>query len=178
MKSLIVTAVCIVCMHIGTNVSGQQANRSPVIDNLQSLHMGAGYLNNVHVRAMRDFVKRNNTATHVEWMVADDGYVAKYTGKNNSQCRTVYNCRGNYAYTIRQYDEAHMPRDVRKLIKSVYYDYTINLVEEIELRAKSLIYVVHVQDETTLKNIRVCDGEMEVIEDYQNAAFVQRMAGN
>jgi hypothetical protein len=60
-----------------------------------------------------------------------------------------------------------MPRDVRGMVKSEYYDYTITVVEEIEERMKPLVYVVHLEDSTTLKNIRVCERDMEVIEEYK-----------
>ncbi len=53
------------------------------------------------------------------------------------------------------------------LVKSQYYDYTITLVEEIEVPMKPLVYVVHMEDSATLKNVRVSDREMEVLEEYK-----------
>lgn len=152
---------------LSTAGTAQQVNRVPLTDNLQSLHMSSLPINNVHVKAMRDFLKREQTAVNSDWMVVDDGYVVRYTGKNNSRCRTVYNCRGEFLYTIRQYYENVMPRDVRGIIKSQYYDYTITVVDEIEERMKPLVYVVHLEDSATLKNIRVCEREMEVLEEYK-----------
>jgi hypothetical protein len=55
------------------------------------------------------------------------------------------------------------------MIKSQYYDYKITLVEEIVQTLKPLVYVVHMEDATTLKNIRVSDREMEVVEEYKKA---------
>jgi hypothetical protein len=60
-----------------------------------------------------------------------------------------------------------MPRDIRGIVKSQYYDYTITVVDEIEERMKPLVYVVHLEDSTTLKYVRVCDREMEVLEEYK-----------
>jgi hypothetical protein len=178
MKSLFVIAVCIAAIGVAGKINGQQANRSLIVDNMQSLHMSTGHPNNVHIKAMRDFLKRNKTAGEVKWIIIDKGYVVKYSGENKSRCRTVYNSKGNYLYTVKQYNEDAMPREVRKLLKSQYYDYAISLVEEIHVPAKPVIYLVHVQDETSLKNIRVCEGEMEVIEEYQKDHFVQRIAGS
>lgn len=56
-----------------------------------------------------------------------------------------------------------------RLPKSQYYDYTITLVEEIEQPSKPLVYIVHMEDATTLKNIRVSERDMEVIEDCKKA---------
>jgi hypothetical protein len=164
MKNVIVTSIAVVLL--SGAVKAQQANRPVITDNLQSLHMSNLPINKIHVRAMRDFLKRDKAATNADWMVVETGYVVKYTGKNNSRCRAVYNNRGEYAYTIRQYYENAMPRDVRSIVKSEYYDYTITLVEEIEARMKPLVYVVHLEDSTTLKNVRVSEREMEVIEEY------------
>lgn len=164
MKNVIVTSIAVVLFSAA--VTAQNVNRPALTDNLQSLHMSTLPINKVHVKAMRDFLKRDEAACNADWNVVEDGYVVKYTGKNNSKCRTVYNCRGEFVYTIRQYYENVMPRDVRGIVKSQYYDYTITVVEEIEERMKPLVYVVHLEDSTTIKNIRVYDREMEVLEEY------------
>lgn len=165
MKNVIVTSISIVLFSAA--VTAQQVNRQPLTDNLQSLHMSTLPINKVHIRAMRDFLKRDINAVNADWNVVEGAYVVKYTGKNKSKCRTVYNCRGEFVYTIRQYYENVMPRDVRGMVKSEYYDYAITLVDEIEERMKPLVYVVHLEDSTTLKNVRVCERDMEVIEEYK-----------
>jgi hypothetical protein len=50
-------------------------------------------------------------------------------------------------------------------VKSNYYDYTITVVQEITLHSQT-IYLVHMQDETTWKVLKVADGEMSIIEDF------------
>ncbi|OQP68029.1 hypothetical protein [Niastella populi] len=165
MKNVILTSITVVLLYGAA--TAQQASRPALTDNLHSLHMNSLPINKVHVKAMRDFLKRDKEASNAEWMLIETGYVVKYTGKNNSRCRTVYNSRGAFAYTIRQYHENVMPRDVRGMVKSQYYDYAITLIEEIEARMKPLVYVVHLEDATTLKNVRVCEKEMEVVEEYK-----------
>jgi hypothetical protein len=164
MKNVIVTSIALILLSAA--VTAQQASHPVLTDNLQSLHMSNLPINKIHVRAMRDFLKRDKTAANADWMLVETGYVVKYTDKNNSRCRTVYNSRGEYVYTIRQYYENVLPRDVRSIVKSEYYDYTITLVEEIEERMKPLVYIVHLEDSTTLKNVRVSEREMEVVEEY------------
>jgi hypothetical protein len=168
MKNVIVSTLIAGCLVAGP-VTAQQASRPLLTDNMQSLQTSTRFINKIHVKAMRDFLKRNKTATNADWMVVENGFVVKYTDKNNSHCRTVYNSRGEFAYTVRQYFESNMLRDVRALVKSQYYDYTITLVEEIEQPLKPLVYVVHMEDATTLKNVRVSEREMEVIEEYIKA---------
>jgi hypothetical protein len=163
MKNFLLTACCTV-MIIAGKASAQQASYS-ITDNMKWLQISGGYPNNINIRAVRDFLKKNKTAIDAEWRVIDNGFVVKYSCGNKS-CRTVYNKKGDFIYTIRQYNEAQMPRDVRTVIKSRYFDYTITLVEEIDRPSKPIAYVVHLQDATTLMNVQVCEGEIEVVGDY------------
>jgi hypothetical protein len=165
MKNVIVTTMIAVTLIAGS-ATAQQVNRPLATEGMQSLQMNALHPGKVHTRAMRDFLKRDKTASNVDWMIVETGYVVKYTDENNSNCRTVYNNRGDFVYTIRQYYENKMPRDIRHIVKSQYYDYTITLVEQIEETRRPLVYVVHMEDATTLKNVRVCEREMEVMSEY------------
>jgi hypothetical protein len=119
------------------------------------------------MKAMRDFLKRNKTAIDAEWFTIASGYEVRYTGRNKSKCRSVYNCNGAFAYTIKQYSEDQLPHDVRSIVKSTYYDYTILLVEEIEQPREPVAYIIHMQDDTMLTNVTVCDGVMNVREEYK-----------
>jgi hypothetical protein len=168
MKNVIVTTIIAGCLVAGP-VTAQQASRPLLTDKMQSMQTSTRFINKIHVKAMRDFLKRDETAADANWMVVENGFVVKYTDKNNSHCRTVYNSRGDFSYTIKQYFESNLLRDVRAMIKSQYYDYKITLVEEIVQTLKPLVYVVHMEDAATLKNIRVSDREIEVIEEYKKA---------
>jgi hypothetical protein len=169
MKNVFVT--CIAQVLIIAQLGAQQVNRPVITDNLQSMQMNALPVSNIHVKAMRDFLKRDKPVSNAEWMIVETGFVVKYTDKNNSHCRSVYNSRGQFSYTIKQYHENIMPRDVRAMVKSQYYDYTITIVEEITEPLKPLVYVVHLEDANTLKNIRISEREMEVMEEYQKNWF-------
>jgi hypothetical protein len=168
MKNVMLTTIIAVTLITGP-ATAQQVNRPLATEGMQSLQMNALPISRVHTRAMRDFLKRDKTASNVDWMIVETGYVAKYTDANNSNCRTVYNNRGEFVYTIRQCYENKMPRDIRHIVKSQYYDYTITLVEQIEENRQPLVYVVHLEDATTLKNVRVCEREMEVMSEYMKS---------
>lgn len=164
MKKFLFIACCMGMLITGKALA-QQAGKSTITDHLKWLQVSGTYPNNINIRAVRDFLKRNKTAIDAEWRVIDDGFVVKYSC-NNKNCRTVYNKKGEFLYTIRQYEEAQMPRDVRTLVKSRYFDHAITLVEEIDRPSKSIVYVIHMQDATTLVNVQVSDGEIEVAGDY------------
>ncbi|HLA52472.1 MAG TPA: hypothetical protein VK618_04175, partial [Flavitalea sp.] len=70
--------------------------------------------------------------------------------------------------TIRFYTEEKMPRDIRRIVKSVYFDYKIELISEVNY-GKHIAYHVNIQDETSLKKLIVMDGEMTVEAEYKRA---------
>ena len=76
-----------------------------------------------------------------------------------------YNNRGQRLYTIRNYDETKLPKDVRHVVKSTYYDYAITLVQEIEDAAGTITYLVHLEGKTELINLRA-NYEMDEFEKY------------
>jgi hypothetical protein len=124
----------------------------------------AAKVNDVSNKAIRDFKKNFKDAKDEKWFTLPNGYLAEFMLVNRKDA-VVYDKKGNWKYTICYYDEKNLPDAVRAQVKSVYYDYSISRVEEIRVEDK-IIYLVHMQNETTWKNLRICDGEMEVIEDY------------
>src|SRR5262249_36229714 len=99
-----------------------------------------------------------------KWYKLEDGYLAEFSA-DDIKTSVLYDNRGWWKYSIRRYNESKLPADVRRIVKSTYFDYTITLIEEINVHEK-VIYLVHIEDSKTLKNLRVCDGEMEIIEEY------------
>ena len=144
----------------------QKVSQPPTLpDNIKWMHISSGYPNNINVRAVRDFVKRVKPTPDAEWSSANTGFTVKYM-LGDRHCRTVYNKRGEFLYTVRQYSESLMPRDVRTAVKSRYFDHSITLVEELERPTLPLTYIVHMQDATTIINVTVIDGQIEAVEDY------------
>src|SRR6266496_5267698 len=64
------------------------------------------------------------------------------------------------------YDEKKLLRQIRDIVKSVYYDYTIISVAEVYFDDQP-VYIVYIQDETHLKTIGVYDGEMQEVQNYK-----------
>lgn len=123
------------------------------------------YLNNISTTAQRDFLKRIDNPTDVKWFKLPDGFIAKCS-LNTDRTTVAYDRSGNWVYTMRSYPEKRMPRDVRALVKSTYYDYQITVVQEILKGRNPVVYIVHMQDSVSWKNVRVSDGEMDVMEEY------------
>lgn len=147
-----------------TAKSFSQQSKPIVPDNVKLLHPGNGYLNNIHMRALRDFVDRHENATDVAWYSVRDGFIVRFL-TDSMYSRAAYRKNGLWVYTIKQYAEEKMPKAIRHVVKSTYYDYSITLVEQVELPDEPVRYIVHLQDAVSWKNILVSNGELNLIED-------------
>lgn len=86
---------------------------------------------------------------------------------NDIQTKIFYNRNGNNVAMIRYYTEDKLPNEVRHPVKSTYYDFNIFLVTEVTVGNK-IAYLVKIKDKTCTKTIRVMNGEMDVIEEFEN----------
>jgi len=118
----------------------------------------------INIRAMRDFKKYYPNVDGEKWYSFRDGFAVKFNEANIPHMIT-YNRIGNWQYSIAYYGEKKLPEDVRAQVKSTYYDYSITMVEEIKAHQQT-VYLVHMQDEFTWKILRISDGEMSIIEDF------------
>ena len=121
-----------------------------------------GYMNNINVSAVRDFVKRFHEPDSVRWFKLKDESLIVRFDKPGIAFRVAYNRQGGWIYTIQTYHEKQMPRDTRAIVKSTYYDYSITQVDEIDhIDAAGTVYIVYIKDDTSWKTLRVCNGEMD-----------------
>ena len=122
----------------------------------------------VNVRAMRDFSKRF-TGKRANWTSTGDVFLAKFS---DDTTRTVvgYGKLGRWLYTIRHYSEKEMPRDLRHMVKSEYYDYKIDLINEVRMpQSKNEIYIIHMHnDEKQHKILRFSDEGIELVKTYSD----------
>jgi hypothetical protein len=119
------------------------------------------------IRAVRNFTRIYKDASEVKWeSLNDGGYICRFI-QNGVMKRAFYDERGGWLTTIAGYTAEHLPVDVRKQVHSVYYDYSILYVNEINMPGKPVSYVVQVQDKRAIRIVRVLDGEMEEIQEIE-----------
>jgi hypothetical protein len=121
----------------------------------------------VNMKALKDFNKTFKEVDDANWFKTKEGFIAQFK-KDGISTRVDYNRKGRFLAMIRYYDENKLPKDVRHLVRSNYYDYKINLVIEVTYD-NITAYLVKIEDEKTTKTIRVIDGEWEVYEDFQKS---------
>jgi hypothetical protein len=134
--------------------------------NVKSSKPKSDYLNDINVRAMRDFVGRYGDAENVKWHNSNGGYIAVFF-RDSIQHRVAYTSRGDLNFIMKYYEEKQMARNIRAQVKSTYYDYKIFVIQEIEMPDKPPVYFINLQGEKDWKKVRICQGEMEVLEGFK-----------
>ncbi len=148
---------------VAVNASVSNNDQPAVVNNAST----SSTSESINLKAVKDFKKSFAGAKNESWEKIKDGYIAMFS-QGSVQTTVGYNAKGKWMYNILRYDESKLPRDVRAQVKSTYYDCTITQVDEIHYQDK-VTYLVHMQDANTWKIIRVCDGDMDVYQDFDKA---------
>lgn len=123
---------------------------------------------NEHIssKAISNFNKSYKGIDNAQWFeTKQGGSVCRFVVKDEVN-RAYYDKKGNWQYTISDYTEKELPEDVRRQVKSTYYDYNISFAQKIDMAiASKIVYLVQVRNEKDFKTVRVCDGEMD---DWEN----------
>jgi hypothetical protein len=124
-------------------------------------------LGEVNIHAARDFSKSFKSATDIIWVDGDAG-PSVYFKLDGFSMRATYDRLGNREYSLKYYNESGMRKDLRHLVKSTYYDYSILQVTEIE-RNGNVSYLVKMQNDTEYLTVKVIEGEMYPYEKMTRA---------
>jgi hypothetical protein len=117
----------------------------------------------IHPKAVKDLNRTFEATTDVVWCVIKSGFMAEFK-KADIQYRVIYSNKGKRVATYRYYKEGLLNSDVRKLIKSTWYDAAITNVTEVNY-AGTIAYIVNIEDKTSIKLIKFVNNEMEVYQE-------------
>ena len=121
-------------------------------------------LNEVHIKAVRNFTRDYKDAMDAKWFHTPEGF-AVYFKYKNVETKVFYDKKGNYDCTVRYYDETVLPREVRHDVRSRYYDY--NIYHVVEVSAAGIIgYLIKMEGKTSWMDVRVLGNEIEVLKEY------------
>ena len=124
---------------------------------------------NIATRAIKDFKRTYKGAKNPVWTnLNEKGFVCRFY-LDDVLYRACYTNNGTWKYSIASYEENKLPKPVRNMVKSVYYDFDISYVNEISSPLKETVYLIQIQDQKTLNMLRVSDGEMELIQELQKS---------
>ena len=117
----------------------------------------------VSPKAVKDLAKSFKNVSDENWYEVKDGYVAMFDAEE-IQYQVSYDKKGNWLFTIRSYRELNLPDDIRQIVKSNYYDYSINLVQEVEKPVTPKAYIIQLVGKTELLKLKIFDGEVQVLQ--------------
>ncbi|HEV2483260.1 MAG TPA: hypothetical protein VGS79_26525 [Puia sp.] len=160
MKKLIGLLLTGMFVAVGANTQAQ----TPTSDKAYLLNIHNIATDKAAVKATRDFWARTGDQNDAQWYKTGNGYLAEYY-EGATQAHYLYDHKGNFSYSMLTYTEKEMPADVRHLVRSNYYDFTIGWVKEIN-ESQVTAYVVHIEDAASWKDLVVQDGEIRVLHAY------------
>jgi hypothetical protein len=116
-------------------------------------------------RALISFHKMFEGASEPEWFMANRNYVVNFT-QNHQKCKAEFTPAGWLLYRITYCKEKQLPLDLRKSVKSLYFDYTINSAIKIEYK-EQVVWIVNLEDSDNLLVLRVEDGDVDTLKDVK-----------
>jgi hypothetical protein len=172
MKKVFLTSLLAVIGVLGMTFSVFSQNTSIAMGETPAapamlLSEGTNYNSAVNTKAMRSFKKMFTSVEGEKWYEYKGAYAAVFAA-DDVRFRVEYDARGNWSATEKDYFESKLDRDVRKVVKSVYFDYTITSIREITTSTffSTPVYIIHIEDASSFKNIAVYEGEMSIVDQY------------
>jgi len=176
MKKIFLTSIWGIVLVISTAVAvnGQLASNHVkpserfTISNKPESENYLGIVGRVKPPVIRSFLKTYKDVSDEKWIEVKEGFVALFN-LNDIDYQVAYTKKGNLVRTIRSYNEDKMAQDLRHIVKSTYYDFEINRVHEIETPRDPITYVVQLVGKKELINLEIYDGEMEVLQRFNQS---------
>jgi hypothetical protein len=129
------------------------------MEGLDNLGTYAPDTKDVKAKAIRDFQNRFTTVNNAMWYSDQRGLVS-YFVKDGFADRVFYDNKGRWEFSLIFFGEDNLPKDIRKAIKSAYFDMTITLVEQVQT-IDGIGFVIHLEDKSNIKFVNVNrDAEM------------------
>lgn len=169
---MIATAVLLLSVVAGTNDLGAQALSD---DNVQYLHQSAASVNTrtgdhepINPKAVKNFTRTYKDVTTETWMETRDGFAARFNAEGIRNT-ILYDVKGHWTGSVKNYTEEKLAANIRHIVKSKYYDYSIFYVDELETNESGGVptYIIHLEDKNSIKLVRLCDGEMDTWKEYK-----------
>ena len=162
MKKMIITFLC-----GSIAITGFQSTyaQDDTFKELPSITVSAN--TNVNARVEKAFTRTFPGSSNLRWYQVDKNFLVKFI-KDDQENKAVFSKSGSLVYHIKYGNEKNLPDDVRKLIKSTYFDQSITRVLQITQDRRN-IWSVSMEDPKDYIWVKVEDMELEETERYQKA---------
>lgn len=155
--------------HAQVALNGSQTASANKIGTFSKTRIGTAVA--VNLKTERDFKKNYPRTSEAEWSVLSDKSLMCRFFMNNILYRAYYTAHGRWLYTFFSYDASKLKKEVYDKIKSVYYNFNIVFVNQIDLINGKTTYIVEIQDEKSIKKLRVDDDEMEIVQELERCNY-------
>ena len=123
---------------------------------------------NENVRVQRSFILNFGDTSENNWCKVRDCYLNQFHS-NGLRTIALFSKNGKLIYTIRYGSEKNLSPDLRKRVKSQYYDYSITTVTEL-MEDNRDIWVVNLESPTELIVVRLDGDDMEEVQRLQKTS--------
>jgi hypothetical protein len=132
------------------------------LESLSSMGTYVPETKNINSKAIKDFQERYNNIQNAIWFSDKKGFES-YFVQNGFGNRVFYGKKGRWLYSLILHTEHELPSNVRASIKSIYFDYAITMVEEVQTNHGN-IYIVNLEDKSNIEILKVNDlGEIDIL---------------
>ncbi len=172
-KIILVLMSCILLLHANSSFSQVALNEKEIdfahlissdTNTTLNANLDASTLKVVtaNIKLQRAFLSYFGEAADNNWRMAGQNYLNRFHS-NGLLTNALFTKNGQLIYTIIYGTEKNLPADVRKMIKSEYYDYSITMATEIKEYNRD-IWIVNLSNAPELICVAVEDGEMEQVQ--------------
>lgn len=124
-----------------------------------------GLKTEVNEKLNKAFQQHFFDAQNIRWYESDKRFIVKFI-MSEQQNMALFEKNGHLIWQITYGEEKHLPCEVRKLVKSNYFDYNIKMVFQV-FQDNRTVWVINMEDEKNLVVVRVENGEIEKIEQLK-----------
>ncbi len=121
----------------------------------------------VNAMVLLSFKRDYGSATDVHWSIVENKYMAKFFVEGKP-VRMLFDKKGHMVYSISEGTIKNLPADVRKAVRSIYYDYDIKTTAEVHTLSKTA-WFINLEDETSIVTVKVMDGEVIETGNYRKS---------
>ena len=122
---------------------------------------------NIDKAVTKSFNDAFKDAYNTQWYKVNKRYLVDFM-MDDQKNKALLQKSGSIIYHIKYGHEDNLPEDIRKLVKSTYFDYNITSAINVKQENRD-IWVINVESDKKLILVRVEEGDMEEVGNYNKS---------
>jgi hypothetical protein len=122
--------------------------------------------NEINIWVVRDFLNRFEKVENVLWFAIPKGGYEAYFVQDGFGERVLYDKSGGWQSSLLTYNEDKCDRDIRAAVKSIFFDYDIILIRELQT-AEGVEHFFYLEDKSGVRIVRLNkEGEVDTMQEF------------